>query len=706
MPQPESKARRRTSLGLVVCASLVVAIHLVESPGRTWLGRKTTASEPLFVQATAFQQVQAREGEDERAEGLSLNGGTDWINSGPIRLEELRGKLVLLDFWTFCCINCHHILPDLAKLEEKYKNELVVIGVHSPKFAAERDTENIRNKVNEYQIKHPVVNDPDRIIQDRFGVSIWPTLVLIDVDGTLIGKDTGEGKYSLFDREIGKRVAKHKTDGKLNTTPLQFFPESDQASDSPLRYPGKVLADEATKSLYIADTAHNRIVRTDLDGKQAVVVGMGLPGLVDGDFKKAQFNRPQGMCLVDGLLYVADTESHAIRKVDFKSKRVTTVAGTGEQSYRRSGTGRGTKTSLSSPWDVVLIPGTKTLAIAMAGIHQIWRYDIPSDTVTAWAGTGVENIQDGPIASALFSQPSGLATDGKALFVADSEASAIREVILDRHKSRVRTIVGLGLFLFDDVDGVGDEVRLQHALGVAYGKGNLYVADTYNNKIKVCDPVTRRVETLVGSKQPGRSNNPPQFYQPGGLSVAGNKLYVADSNNGLIRVVDLTDKTVETLEFEGLQPPVKPRPKPSFPLAQALKVPRANVGPGRSVTLQVAVPVEEGYKLSKEVAMPYLLETPGKTDILTPAAAEGHKVDPPSRTFKISVPLARSLKPGESFPLKLSVGSFVCGENSSLCKVKSYTWTIPVTVTAGGNNQIKVDTIKDETVPAKASGAE
>src|SRR5262249_41698646 len=200
----------------------------------------------------------------------------------------------LLDFWTFCCINCHHILPELAALEAKYKDELVVIGVHTAKFPAERETENIRRKVAEYRIKHPVVNDANQVIWNRFGVNSWPTLVLIDAKGRYVDRAGGEGNFEAVDRAIGQLVEIPKAKSELNTTPIVFSPEMERPTNGPLLYPGKVLADEQGKRLYIADTGHNRIIQTDSDGENPVTIGNGEEGFDDGDFKKATFNRPQG----------------------------------------------------------------------------------------------------------------------------------------------------------------------------------------------------------------------------------------------------------------------------------------------------------------------------------------------------------------------------------------------------------------------------
>ena len=311
--------------------------------------------------------------------GLSLRGGVDWINSGPISIGELRGKIVLLDFWTYCCINCHHILPILAKLEAKYKDELVVIGVHSGKFDAERDTENIRRKVAEYRIQHPVVNDANMTIWKNFGVQAWPTLVLIDANGRELDRASGEPNAEALDRAIGQLVEMHKAKNELNLAPLKFAPEMERPTKGPLLYPGKVLADGDGKRLFIADTGHNRIVQTELDGANPVAIGSGEEGFDDGEFKKATFNRPQGMFLNGETLFVADTENHAIRAVDLRAGNVSTIAGIGTQAPRVfavGSSGPAKTTALSSPWDVIQVGNDKALYIAMAGPHQIWKLDI------------------------------------------------------------------------------------------------------------------------------------------------------------------------------------------------------------------------------------------------------------------------------------------------------------------------------------------
>jgi len=665
----------RWATALYALASIILAVvcsHALLPSGVTGLADRDYGVRPL-VKLTSFNQAQSP----------SLRGGVDWINSGPISLSELKGKIVLLDFWTFCCINCHHILPDLARLEEKYKNELVVIGVHTAKFSAERDTENIRRKVREYRIKHPVVNDANQTIWKRFGVNTWPTLVLIDAEGEIQGSISGEGHYDEIDRAIGRLVAVHKARGELNLTPLKFTPEMERPSSGPLLFPGKVLADSAGKRLFIADTGHNRIIETDPDGADPVTIGNGEEGFEDGSYGKASFNRPQGMCLNGATLYVADTENHAIRAVDLQERAVTTIAGIGSQARSIApvgSSGPAKTTPLCSPWDVIQLKGDRSLYIAMAGPHQIWKVDPSAEIVSVFAGSGVENIRDGTAASANFAQPSGLASDGENLFVADSEVSGVR-VITGIHGGHpeVYTIVGQGLFEFGDRDGRGTSVRLQHCLGLAYAGGHLYIADSYNNRIKICEPRSRSVKAFVGSHTPGDSDEPPHFYEPGGLSATADRLYVADTNNNKVRVVDLKTDKVKTLELAGLAPPrLRPQP-PSFPNAKVIDLATATAAPGQSIALAVSVPLPKGFKLNEEVPLTYLVETPEKTGLLGPEVLpEGQKIKPPATNFTINVPLAKPAAAGDKLDLRLSVQTFVCTETSSLCAIKSYVWNIPI----------------------------
>ncbi|MCI0702596.1 MAG: redoxin domain-containing protein [Planctomycetia bacterium] len=550
------------------------------SPTRTSpLGMKHLGElEPISLNRFLDDKKDEKPDEKKKVAAPELDGGIAWLNTGgPLSLKkDLKGKFVLLDFWTLCCINCIHILPDLAKLEKKYANELVVIGVHSPKFDNEKETASIRKAILRYQIEHPVVNDADHKIWDRYEISAWPTWVLIDPEGNVVGYTEGEGNFELLDIILTKMIEDHKKNKTLNEKPIRFdLAKFREGGDTPLYFPGKVVADEKGKRLFIADSTHHRIVITDLDGKMLAVAGSGTPGNVDGAFDKAQFDDPQGMAFNGDLLYVADRKNHTIRQLDLKTNRVTTIAGTGEQAdpdnRRPARPMPATEFGLNSPWDLHL--DGNQLYIAMAGHHQIWLLDLKEKTVMLFAGSGRENIGDGALQKAMFAQPSGLTSDGKYLYVADCEVSALRRVPFDP-EGQVETLVGRGLFVFGDVDGPGQipddplglkgEARIQHALGVVYVDGKLYVADTYNSKIKVFDLKKGELTTLVGGNPIGWAG-PTTFNEPAGISYANGKLYVADTNAHRIRVVDLATKAVTTLQLKGVNPPPPPKdiaPKP------------------------------------------------------------------------------------------------------------------------------------------------
>jgi DNA-binding beta-propeller fold protein YncE/thiol-disulfide isomerase/thioredoxin len=534
------------------------------------------------------KQVPAEHPFARRIPAPEITGGVEWVNvERPITLASMRGRFVLLDFWTYCCINCIQTLPELKKLEHAFANELVVIGVHSAKFDGEKDGQNIREAIHRYEIEHPVVNDAEMTIWQKYGTRSWPTLVLIDPAGEVIWAATGERTFDEIKALLDRGLPYYREQGLLKPAPRPTVIADAAASATPLRFPGKVLADATGGRLFIADSNHNRIVVAGLDGKLKSVIGSGAIGMDDGAFDKATFNHPQGMALVGDILYVADTENHMLRKVDLTKQQVITVAGTGKKgdawptsdseeaaarlrfpaAVRMRYVGLPATTALASPW--ALWPHENNLYIAMAGPHQIWKMPLDESEIGPYAGNGREAITDGPLlpripydgAYASFAQPSGLASDGKRMFVADSEGSIIRSVPFDP-AGQTESVVGptgATLFEFADVDGVGERVRFQHPLGVAWFDGKLYVADTYNNKIKIVDVSERSCRTIAGTGKPGRDDAEgakATFNEPSGLTAANGKLYVADTNNHAIRVIELAPPyRVTTLAVEGLAKP-------------------------------------------------------------------------------------------------------------------------------------------------------
>ncbi len=475
----------------------------------------------------------------------------EWLNTDhPLTLHELRGKIVLLDFWTYCCINCMHIIPDLKKLEHQYANELVVIGVHSAKFLTEQGTDNIRQAILRYGLEHPVVNDKDFRIWKSYGAHAWPTLVLIDPKGDIVLKRAGENIYDALNTKI--RELTNKYADIIDTTRMHFALEKEKVPETFLRFPGKVLADGQNNRLYITDSDNNRIVITDLKGNLKDIIGSGEKGQRNGTFENAQFFHPQGLALDGKTLYIADTENHLIRSANLSTRTVNTIAGVGKEVYDRHPNGLAKNTGLNSPWDLTIDNGI--LYIAMAGIHQLWQINMSDNHISLFAGTGSENILDGSRNEAQLAQPSGITSHGKTIYFADSEVSAVRQAAIGKN-GKVQTIIGHGLFKFGDVDGNYKKALFQHPLGIVYVDSMLYVADTYNNKIKKVDPERRWSTTYAGTGKAGMQDgkwDKATFDEPGGISYADGKLYVADTNNHLIRVIDMRSRTVSTLKIRGM----------------------------------------------------------------------------------------------------------------------------------------------------------
>ena len=638
-----------------------------------------------------------------RVRAPEITGGRGWLNTDkPLSLAALKGKVVLLDFWTYGCINCIHIIPDLKKLEAKYPNQLVVIGVHSAKFENEKETENIRRIILRYELEHPVYNDAEFKVWQSYGIRAWPTQILIDPAGYVLGSVSGEGNYELIDQVVGKVVAEFRKRGELNEEPLKLTLERAKVGDLPLAFPGKILADQKSERLFIADSNHNRIVITKLDGTLIAVVGNGAAGAADGSFEKASLYRPQGMALDGDTLYVADTENHLIRRVDLKVKTVETIAGTGKQSRDYFQQGPARTIALSSPWDLQLVG--RQLYITMAGPHQIWKMDLDKQEISTFAGSGREARKDGPLLEAGFAQPSGIASDGKHLYVADSESNIIRAI--DIASGEVETLVGGDLFEFGDTDGTGDDVRLQHPLGVLAVGDKILIADTYNHKIKELDAKQRSVKTFLGRGKPGQVDGAsPSFYEPGGLSVANGRLYVADTNNHAIRVIDLKTRQTSTLNIKGLQPPASGAVAAltegeNGPNAEETKLPPQVLHSGNDAELVAQVELPPGYHLNPSAPQRYRISVengPQQLGLLseTELGAIGHdKVV--SRSLKnLQLPLhipVRTFKPGNA-ELRLQLTLFFCREdNTGTCRIKTLVWRVPVEVKndASGPSQISV----------------
>ncbi|WP_344574773.1 NHL domain-containing thioredoxin family protein [Streptomyces lunalinharesii] len=432
-----------------------------------------------------------------RVRAPELIGKGGWLNTGgnELTLSDLRGRIVILDFWTFCCVNCLHVLDELRELEERHRDSVVIIGVHSPKFVHEADHQAVVDAVERYGVEHPVLDDPELATWKQYAVRAWPTLVVIDPEGYVVAQHAGEGHAHAIETLVEELVAEHGAKGTLRRGDGPYVPPEPVATD--LRFPGKAVRLPGGTFL-VSDTTRHQLVELAADGEEVLRrIGSGERGLGPDSF-----NEPQGLALLpDGTVAVADTVNHAVRIFDPATGALETVAGTGKQWWQGSPTaGPAREVDLSSPWDLAW--WQDRLWIAMAGVHQIWAYDPADGTVAVAAGTTNEGLVDGPAAEAWFAQPSGLAAAGDRLWIADSETSAVRWIERAADDGAdgyvVRTAVGTGLFDFGHRDGAAEQALLQHPLGVtALPDGSVAVADTYNHALRRYDPASGEVTTLA-----------------------------------------------------------------------------------------------------------------------------------------------------------------------------------------------------------------
>ena len=522
----------------------------------------------LLLLTGAFAQAQRDPSEifEGELDPPEFPAGLDWINvDHPLTMRGLRGKIVVFDFWTYGCINCLHMIPVLERIEKKYAEEVVVIGVHSAKFDTEGQTENLRQIVKRYGIHHPVINDKDFAVWRSYGARAWPTVAIVNPRGKWLALQSGEIPFEAFDSYLGGMIDYFDglDEDVIDRIPLALALEGAKDPGTPLLFPGKVLADAAGDRLFIADSSHNRIVIADLRTNEVLdIIGSAARGFDDGAFESASFDKPQGLALDGDLLYIADVNNHSIRLADLAARKVSTVAGNGEMGRQRLPYGMPIpdplSISLRSPWDLEF-DDEGWLHIAMAGTHQLYIYEPATGELFPSVGNGREaNLNDVSLADSELAQPSGLyyAGDGK-LYFADSESSTIR--LADFENDRVTVVAGTtenSLFTFGDVDGELGSNLLQHALDVqGVTGGDLYIADTYNSRIKRIPAGETATVTAFGLGGLGGyadgGADVAAFDEPGGLSYADGTLYVADTNNHVIRAIDLAAGIVDTLQFSN-----------------------------------------------------------------------------------------------------------------------------------------------------------
>ncbi|MET9843296.1 thioredoxin-like domain-containing protein [Streptomyces ossamyceticus] len=587
-----------------------------------------------------------------RVRAPELTGKGGWLNTGGTQytLADLRGKIVLLDFWTFCCINCLHVLDELRELEGKHRDTVVVIGVHSPKFAHEAEHAAVVDAVERYGVEHPVLDDPELATWKQYAVRAWPTLVVIDPEGYVVAQHAGEGHAHAIERLVAELETEHGAKGTLRRGDGPYV--APDPEPTVLRFPGKALLLPGGDFL-VSDTTRHQLVRLAPDGETVVRrYGAGERGFVDGSAEHARFSEPQGLALLDdGTVVVADTVNHALRRLDPATGEVSTLAGTGRQWWQGSPTsGLAWEVDLSSPWDVAVFGGK--VWIAMAGVHQLWTYDPEDCTVAVAAGTTNEGLVDGPGAEAWFAQPSGLAATADRLWLADSETSALRWVDLD---GSVHTAVGTGLFDFGHRDGAADQALLQHPLGVTVlPDGSVAVSDTYNHALRRYDPATGEVTTLA-----------TDLREPSDAVLVGDDIVVVESARHRLTRLRLPE---ETVRVEAV--------------AHRTQREATEVAPG-SLRLDIVFQAPAGQKLDERYGpSTRLLVSSTPPELLLGGEGADTAL---SRTLELNPSISEGV-------LHVSAMAASCDDDPAneypACHVHQQDWGVPVRVSSGGADRL------------------
>ncbi|MEV6830652.1 NHL domain-containing thioredoxin family protein [Amycolatopsis sp. NPDC051102] len=586
--------------------------------------------------------------------------GDVWLNTGgrPITLAELRGRVVLLDFWTSGCINCLHVLDELRPLEAEFADVLVTIGVHSPKFLHEGERASIEAAVRRYDVHHPVVNDPKMELWSQYAVRAWPTLVVIDPEGYVVHVAAGEGHEEALRRVIADLVTKHEAKGTLRRGGSPYVPVEEQPAE--LRFPSKAVA-TAEGRVLVADTGHHAIVEFASDGETVIRrFGSGARGGQDGPFDIATFAEPSGIALlpydvaerVGYHAVVADTAGHRLRGLDLITGEVTTVAGTGAQWRSGPDSGKGVEVDLTSPWDVAWWGPAGGVVVAMAGNHTLSVFDPVGGTIRRFAGTTVEGLRDGDVSEAFFAQTSGLAVDGDKLWLVDAETSALRWLEPDGESFTVQTAIGVDLFSFGHTDGPADEALLQHPLGLAVLPGDkIAIADTYNGAVRRFDVFTRQVTTIATG-----------LAEPQGLLLHDGELLVVESAGNRIGPLPAAEPTVVAGD------------------AHAVRRPPTVLAPGE-IDFSVVFTAPPGEKLDDRFGPSTRLEiSASPPSLLVDGGGTGTDL---SRKIRLAA--------GEGV-LQVVAQAASCddGGEHPACRITRQDWGVPVRLESGGASELSL----------------
>lgn len=525
-----------------------------------------------------------------------------WFNtSRPLEISDLKDRIILLDFWTYACVNCIQALPEIKKLEQTFGNKITVIGVHSGKFDNEKDGLSIKKAILKYGINHPVVNDSDFAIWNNFQAQAWPTFILINPNGRIVSTYLGEQGAAEIMPDVKKLVSKFRY--QLNRDPLPIMLEKYNVIGNVLNFPSKLsytssfsYKSQKLPVLFIANSTQNNIIISSLAGDIITKIGSGNKGFKDGDFFSASFNAPQSLLYNSGKLYVADTGNNALRLIDFKKGKVTTLFGSGKRGDIFEGASEAAGSiDLASPTDIEFFPNNKKIVIANSGTHQILSYDIDKKTVSVLAGNGIEGIDDGKYPNNSLAQTADMSAFGGKLYFVDSETSSLR--VIDK-SGEVKTLIGKGLFDFGHKNGSKSEALMQHPLGLTVDDTGAYISDSFNHSIRKYNFSTKKLYDFLGGKTKGDklgAKNDIEFDQPEGIVSILDNFYIVDSNNNRIVVVNRKNLKSKLLD---VMPPLQLQ-KESFLqyLPNLQKVDKIKIKSESEITLKINI--EKGWKINK-----------------------------------------------------------------------------------------------------------
>lgn len=587
-----------------------------------------------------------------------------WLNvSRPLKISDLEDRIILLDFWSYACISCLDALPELVDMQKEFGSKLVIIGVHSAKFENEKENSTVRKAVLKHDISYPVVNDSDLKIWKSFKVKLWPTYVLINPHGSVVKTFRGETDLGKVKGEVKKLISKYKYEIERDPLPILLekysvignvldFPTKLEYAAS-LNYKGRTLP-----AIFIANTGQNNIVASTLSGDMIVKIGSGKVGFSDGSFDVAAFSAPRGLLFDNNKLYVADTGNHALRVIDFKEMKVSTLIGSGAKGeVMEKDFNEARKTNLASPNDLEFFPDKNTIVISNAGTNQILSYNLKRQTVSVLAGNGVEGDQDGKYPESSLAQTSDMSAFGHKLYFVDALSSSLR--VIDE-SGNVKTLIG-NKSKFGHENGDRSRALMQHPMGLNVDDTGAYISDSFNHTIRKYDFGSAQIRDLVGAKRGDEIGAKTRFDEPDGIITVLDRFYIADTNNNRILIVSRGSLNSELLD---VMPPLK-LPKEGFLeyLPNLEKIEEAQVKAGAEILIKIDL--KAGWKINESgPSFINLLEVVKDTQANLVSSFDWHSV----KTKEMKLP---KLEEDKDYLLQGTI--YYCEDKrNALCYIKSY----------------------------------